>query len=291
MRNAGIRHAGDQIRLNRTLVALCQHRAAVVAHLLDIDTLIRGGRISVVDPQERADLHILARFSDGLHTVRRHMHDLRRSQLLVIRVAEIEVGEILKRDAVAVLALADDHRCASQTVARRIDAVLCHEQQRHRAVDDALNIADALDNAVLFADQRRNQLGRVDLSAGHLLEMSRTVLIDLADQFLEIVDLSHRRDGKAAEVGLDQQRLRFIIRNAGNTQIALHAACVPLELGAERRVFDIVDRTVKSTGAVYRHAAAACAEVRVVVHAIKQIEYTVVFRCYAKKSAHSSSPI
>ena len=50
--------------------------AAAVAGRLDVDPFVGRGGVAVVDPEERADLHPLARRRDCLDAVRRHAHDL-----------------------------------------------------------------------------------------------------------------------------------------------------------------------------------------------------------------------
>ena len=80
----------------------------------------------------------------------------------------------------------------------------------------------------------------------------------LLDQFIDIVDLSHRRDGKAAQMGTGQQRLGFIIGNTADPAVALEFGYIMFKFGSEGRVFDIVNRTVKALyRIIYGHSASS----------------------------------
>ena len=48
MCQSGIRHTGDDIRMDRIPVPLCQHTSAAVTHLFHIHPFIGGSRVSVV---------------------------------------------------------------------------------------------------------------------------------------------------------------------------------------------------------------------------------------------------
>ena len=63
--NAGIRNTGYNVRMHGIAVSLCKHASTAVAHLLYIYTFIRGCRISVVNPEERTDLHFLSRLNQS----------------------------------------------------------------------------------------------------------------------------------------------------------------------------------------------------------------------------------
>ena len=100
--------------------------------------------------------------------------------------------------------------------------------------------------------------------------MGGTVLVNFLYQCIKVVDLADCRDCKAAQMRLNQQRLRLEVGNTSDTEIALHLVDIPLKLGAERGIFDVVDCTVKAALAVSCHAAASCAEMRMVINAIKK---------------------
>ena len=142
MGNTGIRHTGYDIRLDRVCVTLCQHTAALVAHFLDVDALIGGGRITIVYPEEGADFHLLAGRAEGFYTVRCDKCDFCRTKLLVVLIAQIDIGKAFKRNAVSIVLVAEDDRGTSVKVSRGIDTVFGQQEQRHGAVYDFLHIPD-----------------------------------------------------------------------------------------------------------------------------------------------------
>ena len=74
-----------------SLIPLCQHAAAFIPHLLHVNSLIGGSRITVIYPEEGADSHILSRLTYGFHAVRGDIYDFSRSQFFVIRVAQVDI--------------------------------------------------------------------------------------------------------------------------------------------------------------------------------------------------------
>ena len=181
---------------------------------------------------------------------------------------------------------ADDHRRSAHAVARGIQALRSQHQHRHGSVDAALRIADALLDGLLAVDERRSQLGGVDVAAAHLLKMGGAGVKALLDQFLQIVDAAHRGDRVIAQMAAHDQRLRLRIGNTADAHGALHLVHVVFKLRAEGRVFNIVNRTLEARLAVYGHAAALGAQMRMIVRAKEQIEHAVRLRGNAKESAH-----
>ena len=108
--------------------------------------------------------------------------------------------------------------------------------------------------------------------------MSSSVVKRLFHQFFLIVNLSHRCDGKTAQMRLNQKRLRLTIRNTTDSKIAGQFLHIPLELCPKRRIFNIVDRTVKSfLFAVHSHAAPTGSQMGMIINTEKQVKYTALF--------------
>ena len=103
-----------------------------------------------------------------------------------------------------------------------------------------------------------------------------SILIDEFCNLLRIVDLAYGGDGISAVMGADDQGLGFIIGDASNPQVPLHLPHIFVKLGAERRVFYIVDGTVEPFFAIYGHAATPCTKMRMIVRSEKQIKNAVV---------------
>jgi hypothetical protein len=62
-----------------------------------------------------------------------------------------------------------------------------------------------------------------------------------------------------------------------------------IELGPERCILNIVDGTVKSVFAVYRHSSPSGSQMGMIVNSEKQIKYAVLIGRDAKKAAHNLS--
>ena len=93
---AAVGDAGDAVDLD--VVAAGQGRAAAVAGRLDVDALVAGGRVAVVHPQERADLHLLARRGHRARRRRRVMRTISPGPKLPLElVAQVGQGAGLQR--------------------------------------------------------------------------------------------------------------------------------------------------------------------------------------------------
>ena len=93
---------------------------------------------------------------------------------------------------------------------------------------------------------------------------------------LGVVDLPDGGDGKGAVMGADDQRLRLVVGNASDSEIALHLIGFPVKFCPERRVFYIVDGAVEAViPAVYGHARPAGSQMGMVVRPEEKIEYAV----------------
>ena len=267
------------------VVAPGEHVAAVVAHLLHAQPLVRRGGVAVVDPQKGADPRLAERRRDRFVAVRGDEGDLARAEFADAFVTEVEVRKGFEGHAPRVRLFADHHGGASLGVARGIDAVGREQQDGHRPVDHALRVTDALGDGRTAVDQRRRQFGGVDASAAHFQKVRRAPVECLFDQFVGVVDAPDRGDGKIAQVRAHQQGLRLAVRDAADAEGAVHRLEIAFELRAEGCVFNVVDGAVEPVFAVNGHPPAPGAEVRVVVRSEKQVEYAVFFRCNAEKAA------
>ena len=94
---------------------------------------------------------------------------------------------------------------------------------------------------------------------------------------LFVIDAAHGGDGVTAQVGADDEGLGLAVRDTADAHPAVHIQHVPLELGAEGRVFNIVNGPFEPPGGVDRHAAPAGAKVGMVVYSEKEVGDTVLF--------------
>ena len=121
--------------------------------------------------------------------------------------------------------------------------------------------------------------------------MRSPVLICFFQNFILIIDFSYCRDSKTSEMRLQQQRLGFIVRDTADPQISFQFLHIPFKFRTERRILYIVDRTIKAFLTVDCHSSSSRSEMGMIIHSIKKLKHTVVFRCNAKKTAHFISSL
>ena len=119
--------------------------------------------------QEAADLHPFAGRDERLDAFGGDPDDLAGAEEAVDFVVQVRQGAGLHRGGKRTgLARQHDGRAA---IAGGVDALAGKQQDRARAVDQALGGGDPLFEAAVLIDQRRDQLRRVDLPAAHLGEV------------------------------------------------------------------------------------------------------------------------
>ena len=240
-------------------VIVGQDLAALITHGFYGNALVMGVGIAVVGPQEGTDallalgrLHLLDAFGGDTD-------DLAGAAVAVMIKACLLVSKALDGNGITVIILTDQNGQTAIEVARRIEAILGQYQHGHRAVDHALGKTDTLSDGVLLIDEGSDQLGGVDLAAAQL-QIVVVLVEDQLSQRILVVDLADRAEGKAAQVAADQQRLGFKIGDTGDTNAAAHLIDIFFKLGAERRVFDVVDLSLEADlTIIHGHTAAACA--------------------------------
>ena len=99
--------------------------------------------------------------------------------------------------------------------------------------------------------------------------------IERIQQFGGVIDDPHGGDGVEPEMGTHQQGLGVAVADAADAAAAVEIAQIAFEFRAERRALDIVDLPLKGMAVADGHAAAAGAQMRVVVYAEKHVERNV----------------
>ncbi len=97
------------------------------------------------------------------------------------------------------------------------------------------------------------------------------------DKGLLVVDLAYGDDAEGAHVGPHDQGLGVGIADHANAEISVEAVQFRFELGAEIAVFDVVNGPLDACFIAHGHAAAAGAEVGMVVGPVIKIRNAV--RC------------
>jgi len=149
--DARVGDPGDHINLD--VVGPRQSRAAAVADLFDVDALIAARRIAVIDPEKRADLHLVAGLHQGLIAVAADEDDLARSEIGGSLKAEVGKGAALDGDGGGVGAAADEDRGAPEPVAGGIDPRRSQDQDRAGAFDHLLCLTDARGIGLFLIDE------------------------------------------------------------------------------------------------------------------------------------------
>lgn len=201
------RHA---VRLH--IVPAGERRAAVVAHLLHVQPLVRGGGKAVVHPQEGADLHLVVRGRNDLRSVGRDKIDFARPEFAHCLVSEVEIGKRFKGHAIGIPLFPERYGSASVLVAGGVDALGGKHEDRHGAIDRVLRDAYAFGDGCAAVDERRRQFGRVDASAAHFKKMRFASRKRAFNEFVDVIDAPDRRDGEVPEVRAHEQRLRLVVR-------------------------------------------------------------------------------
>lgn len=199
---AGVGHAGHVVwPCPGETVPLCQKGAAVVAHLLHVDSLVRGGGVAVIYPEEGAYLHITTGSREGLHSLGRDGGYLAGTQLPLAGIAQVEIGKALEGDAAGLRLFTDCHRGPAKPVPGGQYAPGGQKQQAHGAVDGLLGIAYAFEEVLLLVYEGGHQLRLVDIAAAHFHKMGVAPGKYPIHQLPGIVYFAHGDDGIGAVMG------------------------------------------------------------------------------------------
>jgi len=199
----GVGDAGDILRsLSGRDIGSCHRRAAVVPRDLDVQPFIARGGVAVVGPEKSTDLHLAAGRFFLFYPIGSDKDDLAGSEVTFGLIVEVGESAIFGGDGIGPRFFSDDERCSPQFVAGRIDTVLGEDDQRAGAFDHLLGVLDPRFKSVFVADQRGDELGRVDLSAAQLGKMISLAEKTGGRQFLGVVDDPDRDDREGPQVTL-----------------------------------------------------------------------------------------
>ena len=285
-------HVVDVLRAPRGQIRLRHDRAVLVPHFLHVDPFIGGGGITVITPQEGADLLFLQGRAQLDAAVRRNLHDFPAAQLPLVLVSQLLIGKGFEGHRVSVLAPSDLHRQAARPVPGGDQAaVILQDQDGRRTLDGFLGEADSLGEIAFLVDQGRQQLRLVDASPGHGIEMPAAEGQILVDQRIRILNHAGHADGVGAQAGADQQRLGIRVRNAAHGRGAPHFLKDMLKLRPEGCVLNVVNLPLQPDLRIPgRHSGPLGAQMGMIIHAEKGIQHAVPRGSNAKESAHRISP-
>ena len=287
----GVRHTADVV--DRVipagfLVVVRHDRAVAVAHLLHVHAFVGGGGISVIAPEEGADLLFLSGSHQPGHLAGSQLNDFPGSQLADVFVTGLVESKGFKRHSVAVIPLADGHRQTAHPVPGRNDGALVRQDQNGGGAHNGLlGELNAFGKIALLVDQGAEQLRLVDLAAGHGIKVTAAEAEVLIDQRIRVVDHTGHADGVSAQVGADQQGLGIRVGNTADRGSAAHFLKNMFKLRPERGIADVVNFPLQTDLLVPRgHTGTAGAQMAVIVHTEKHIQHTVLLGRYSEKSTH-----
>ena len=116
--------------------------------------------------------------------------------------------------------------------------------------------------------------------------MTAAVSHKISYDLLFVVDPSDRRERPVAELRVYSKRLRIAVAYRAYTHVAGHSLELRFELAPERRVLDVVDRSVESVILKDAHSASLCPKMRMIVSSEEDIHHTVLLRGYSEYSSH-----
>ena len=145
------------------------------------------------------------------------------------------VSKGFKGNTVAVLALTDQKRDSPQAIARGDDVTtIFDDQNRRRPLDHLLRKQQALGKVLFAIHQCRYQLGRVDRTARHGVEMTAAEGKIMIDKLIRVVDDTDDANGVHAEIGADDKRLRIAVADASDSGSTLHFQVILFKFGPKR---------------------------------------------------------
>ena len=144
---------------------------ALKPHTIYILTLVLTHGVTVIYPQERANLHFFIGFTQLGKTVGRNEYNLPGSHIIGCFITEIGKTTRLRRYGIPVFALTHEYRCATVFVAGSNDTVLGKEQHRARSFELVLHIFYAVDIILPFGYKRAYQLRLVGNAITMLAKM------------------------------------------------------------------------------------------------------------------------
>ena len=267
-------------------VFLAHNASGLFTHMLHVDSLVGACRETVVHPQEGAYLAACGSFLKHLDAVGREAHDFAGpyiAQLLVVKVGE---WRWFAGGGICAGFVPQHNGGASEVVAGGDDAVICQNQHRARAFDFLVDKIDAFHEGLAHVYQQCHQLGLVHPVGWKLAEM-HFFCQQLLGYLTYVVDFRHRHHSIPPQMGVYDYRLGIGVAYHPYAGISDKAVELVLELWTEIIAFDAVNHSVEAILPVERHHPGAfCAQVRMIVGAVKNIGHTRLLTDGAKKTSH-----
>ena len=283
MCGAGVRDTGYGVDVH--LLVSGEGGAAAVACLLDVDALVAGGGVSVVDEEEGAESLFGESGEELFESVgfdEDGLAGFEPADDLVVEVLEgaglegggegvdglldggLDLGAVddfAAGSADGLGLLADDDGGSAEFVTDGDDAVAGEEEHGAGALDFVLGAADAVGEGLFEADEAGDHLGGVDAVAGHFGEVGMGAAVGVFAEGVEVVDESDDGDAEGAEVAEGHEGLVAGVADGADAGVSFEMVDVVLEFASELGVADVMDIALEALFSEDEESAALIAEV------------------------------
>ena len=175
----------------------------------------------------------------------------------------------------------------SEPVTRRYQAVIGENQHRAGTLHLAVDILNALREILPLRDEKSYKFGLIGGAAAEFGKMHVAVQ-KLTLKFVDIADFRNGHNRETPQMAVDYDRLGIGVTDYAYAGATGELIQVSLELGAEIRALQIMDRAAEliSLRIVRGHTASARTQVRMIVGTIKQVCHATILRGHSKKTSH-----
>ena len=219
-----ITHSHTRTRIRNTTTAIHLHIISLgeiatigKAHIFHITSLVGRSWETIINPQERTDLHLLIGRSQLFKTISSHLHNLSRTHLILSLIVEIRERSGFAGSSMGTILLADNKWRASPTVTGTDDTILGENHHGTRALDVMIHILDTLFESLALNDEQGYKFGRIGTAGRHLSKV-HVLLQQMLGKFILVGNLCHCTDGKSAKMRVHDERLCIRIADDSNTR-------------------------------------------------------------------------
>ena len=214
-------------------------------------------------------------------------HDFSRSYVPYLRISEVGESRCLACHCVCTVFFTNHYGCASQFVACGNNFALVGEHQKGaRTFHLAINVLNALNNGFTLHNEQSHKLRLVGFARG---KFGKVLLVfeHLVFQLADVCDFSHSNNGKSSEMRVYDYWLGICVAYDPYAGVSLEFVKLVFELAAEISVFEIMYASLETLFlGECCHSGASCAEMSVIVCAVKQIVYARTHGYCSEKSSH-----
>ncbi len=289
--DAGVGDANHGIQFGEEapfLVLLGHEGAVPVPDGLDVDTVVDGGGIAVVGPEEGTDFFFLPGGDQLEDLVFGDLDDLSGADFLVVPIAQLLVGEGFKTNSEALIIPPDHDGDPALEVPDGDDGpVGLEDEEGHGSVNDFLDEADAVDHVLFHVHEGGDEFAGVDSAAGDGVEVGSGLPEIAFHQLVLVVEDAGEADGIGPEGGVDEEGLGVPVGDAGDGRGPVDFFQDVFETGPEGGVFDVVDLPLKAFfGVIAGDAGPVGSQVGEVVRSVEDVFDGVPGGHKSKKCAH-----